>query len=122
MQLPDAKNAWVPIEKVVGFLLNTSHFKGRDRAKFLMRFGFDPRDPESLRRALVEQALEGSAFAREETSYGVIWNVVGRLPSPDGRDPIVTTGWIERPGDGRPRFTTLTLKRPKRRGADDSRT
>lgn len=120
MLLPNAEDAWVPMSKGTRYLLNLEHAKGRSRAKFLIGFGFQRDAPENLRDALLLQARGGSASAREETVYGTIWNVVGPLPTPDRRNPIVTTAWIESRGDPRPRFITLTLKHPKGGRSDDS--
>jgi hypothetical protein len=52
MKLPNADNAVVEREKIVGYLLNSAHRYGTSKARFFAGFGFHPQKWEQLAQAL----------------------------------------------------------------------
>ncbi|HEY3269158.1 MAG TPA: hypothetical protein VGM37_19780 [Armatimonadota bacterium] len=111
--LPGADKAWVPDDKLTKYILTPNHLKGGSRAAFLAAHGFDLADTGAVRLALLDHARRNPAFLKSVSDYGELWNVWGPLATPDGTNPVVTVGWLDR-GDGRgPQFSTL-LPRPPR--------
>ena len=56
MNLPRADSAYIPPEKLSGYLLSDSHPVGRGKARFLKIHGFSESDQDRLSIALLEIA------------------------------------------------------------------
>jgi hypothetical protein len=104
--LPDADAAFVETAKLVDYLLNPDHPIGRDKAAFLMRFGFRRAAWRVLETALLAQARAGEVVGERQSPYGHHYTVEGPLPTPDGRNPTIRTAWVIAWGERRPRFVT----------------
>jgi hypothetical protein len=105
--LPNAVNAVIPDSKLSGYLLNSDHEVGGPKCRFLRRFGYKAGDTIILRHALESHATDNQAEFRGETEYGAKWAVRGRIQTPDGRDPYVTSIWQIDHGKDEPKFITL---------------
>jgi hypothetical protein len=106
MKLPHADIAIVPRNKIVGYLLSTTHNHGRHKAAFFLRFGFDSRSWTTFADSLRQLALTCDVLAEEESAFGTRFVVDGRIESPDGRDPSIRTIWFIETGESIPRFVT----------------
>jgi hypothetical protein len=86
-KLPNIQAAVIPDKKLGGYLLSPTHPEGAPKAKFFTSFGFRTDDPDTLRDALLAHARAGQVIATTSTSYGTLYEVNGRVSSPDGHDP-----------------------------------
>lgn len=96
-------------EKVTHYLLIQNSDKSRSRCKFFTSFGFDPKHPDLLLDAIFRHPETGVTTQIPTDEYGERWNVVGPILTPDGRNPIIRTGWIKDTSDP-PRFVSAIPK------------
>lgn len=61
-KLPDVDAAFIDRRKIIGYLLNPEHERGRDKAAFFASFGFTRDDWAELRDALFEHAVTVMLF------------------------------------------------------------
>src|SRR6267378_1129907 len=94
MKLPDAQAAIVSREKIVDYLLNAAHPDNGGKAEFFERHGFHRQEWEVLAAALKHLAVNGDVISTGETLHGKKYVIVGPLPSPDGKTPLVQSIWI----------------------------
>jgi hypothetical protein len=94
-RLPKVEQAVVPEAKVVGYLLNILHPKGRSKARFFLLFGFTREKWTVLADALREHAQTNPLSAVEEDpEFGIRYVVEGEIDAPDGRRPRVRVVWF----------------------------
>ena len=84
----------VAAAKVTTYLLDLGHPTGASKARFLIRFGFDPAQPEALIEALRRHPDDNDVIETQMTEHGVRNVVQCRVRTPDGRDPCIRTVWI----------------------------
>lgn len=106
MKLPHADQAAVASSKILKYLLDETHPKGKDKAIFFMRFGFTREDWEGLEAALLGHAAQHEVASRLETPEGVHYAVEGELQTPDNRNPQLRSIWAIDKGSDTPRFIT----------------
>ena len=106
MHLPNAGIAIVEERKINGYLLSPEHPRGAAKAAFFARFGFLPIEWTVLRDALIEHANSNMIYERASTPFGDVFEVNGRIKSPDGRNPWVRVVWFIRTGEEIPRLVT----------------
>jgi hypothetical protein len=73
MKLPNSLRATVSRTKVLGYLLDDSHPRGKSKAAFFRRHGFDPADPRSLEHELMRLAQENEVLFCTETD---VWRPI----------------------------------------------
>ena len=105
MKLPNAENARVDRDKVIGYLLNRAHPDGAGKAAFFERFGFSTEKWQLLADAL-RQHGQHPVVNSVESEYGIRYTVDGEIETPDGRRPTVRSVWIVEQGGKRPRLVT----------------
>lgn len=105
MHLPNAAEAFVPPEKLTGYLLSETHPVGGPKAAFFRGLGFDEASTGLLEEGLLAIAQE-PLVTSEESRHGAKYIADGDLPTPTGRIVRVRTVWIVEPGAPRPRFIT----------------
>jgi hypothetical protein len=106
MRLPHRDRAYVPLEKLTGYLLSESHPVGRFKASFWRRHGFRADAPDRLEQTLLQIAYNGGVSDSITSEYGDKYAVDGRVLSPLGEEIELRTVWIIEFGDDRPRFVT----------------
>jgi len=106
MKLPNPDRLRVDSEKVVAYLLSTSHPHGRGKAGFFVRFGFRVEDWELLAEALRTHGASRQVVKTMESAYGTRYAIEGPLESPDGRHPLVRTVWLVKKGQVAARLIT----------------
>ena len=94
MKFPDAQAAVVSREKAADYLLNTAHPDNGGKAEFFERHGFRRDEWQLLATALKELAVHGDVIFTGETAHGKKYVVVGPMPSPGGKTPLVQSIWI----------------------------
>jgi hypothetical protein len=106
VKLPNQENATVAREKVVDYLLSTTHRDGRHRAVFFGGFGFAPDDWQALAEALIRHASDHEVAKEEDSPFGTRYVVEGIMLMVDGRTAYVRTVWFIDNGADTPRFVT----------------
>ena len=115
MVLPNAKAAEVPEDKIVGYLLSTTHMGGKSKAAFFGKHGFVAGDWQSLAKALKAHARNNPVARTDETAFGKRYVVDGGLVAPDGSVLNVRSVWFISEQSGVPRLATAhPLKRKVR--------
>ena len=104
--LPNAPFAEVPVEKLLAYLLDTSHELGRHKARVFRSIGYDLNHLAMLRADLRALVLKNEATLDSTSAFGVKWRVPGVLVGPNGRSLRVRTIWIIPAGEFIPRFVT----------------
>jgi hypothetical protein len=106
MKILNAEAATVPRKKIVDYLLELSHPDNKGKAAFFFRFGFTVDDWKSFADALVKHLVENDVAEKKENAYAVKYVVVGRLSTPDGRNPIIASVWKVQGEGAYPEFVT----------------
>jgi hypothetical protein len=104
--VPNCQRATVSPEKITDYLLSERHPVGAPKARFFLQFGFGKEAPDDLIGSLLTHVRRNPIAAVEKGLYGTKYRVDGPLPSPDGRNPVVSTVWIVPVEDETPRFVT----------------
>jgi hypothetical protein len=68
---------------------------GHAKAVFFLKFGFRQDQWKTLAEALRQHGLTQSVFAQKTSGHGQKYEVRCNLPSPDGRNPCITSVWIQ---------------------------
>jgi hypothetical protein len=92
--------------KIVDYLLDTAHQYGASKAHFFLGFGFTLGNWEALARAFHDHGQQFDVTEQTETPFGPRYEVEGKLPTPDGRNPHVRTVWQVDKGQLAPRLIT----------------
>jgi len=71
MKLPLANQAEVPKAKIVLYLLNREHRRGKSKARFFLSRGFDAEHWQAMAGALRRHAAENKTAKEETTPLGV---------------------------------------------------
>jgi Domain of unknown function (DUF6883) len=115
MKLPHPDRAIISREKIVDYLLSTTHPDGRDKATFFGQFGFHITEWQDLADSLRAHAVEHEIAARRDSPFGIRYAVEGELTTPRGRRPVVRSVWIVDSGSDIPRLiSAYPLKEPTR--------
>ena len=105
MKIPNADAAFVPPEKLTGYLLAIAHPVGGPKARFFQAHGFDETNTAELEAGLLAIARGADAEATE-SPHGVKYVADGDLPTPSGHSVRLRTVWIVDQADPRPRLIT----------------
>ena len=106
MKLPRSDSAYIPSEKLSGYLLSDSHPVGRSKAQFLLNLGFTQADQSRLDEQLLAIARKEEVSQEVQTEYGTKYVVEGSISTPSGTEAKLRTVWIVESQDRRPRFVT----------------
>ena len=105
MKLPHGKDAIVDMRKLLEYCLNSSHPRGRNKARVFASVGIREADAEELRTALLAAAREAEADLGAASVFGQRYVVDFDLVRRRGVVKIRST-WIVRAGDDLPRLTS----------------
>lgn len=106
MPIPRSEDAFVPVDKCTGYLLNANHPEGGSKARWFESIGYRLDDPLRLETDLLELVRHSDDFAIEQSSFGVKYEVRGTITSPQGVPANIVTVWIQEPGTQGPRLVT----------------
>lgn len=110
MEIPDRGKAIVSDKKLTDYLLNPRHPDGQSKAWFLSRFGYLITNYLELKQAILEIARTGDVTNVEDRSpFGTRFTIKGILRTPDGRNPMVITGWFIEADDDTKMLKFVTL-------------
>jgi hypothetical protein len=106
MNLPNRELAVVTEEKIVDYLLSTTHPHGRHKAAFFSQFGFTRRRWKDFAAALVHHAATHPVAKLEASQFGIRYIVDGIMQMADGHVALVRTVWFIETGSDVPRLVT----------------
>jgi hypothetical protein len=89
MKLPNYQAAVVAKEKIVDYLLSTSHPIGRHKGVFFRNCGFSAINWKIFAAALMQHAADHEVAIEEESPFGKRYAVDGIMKIPNGRSAIV---------------------------------
>jgi hypothetical protein len=106
MKLSLANQAEVPRAKIVLYLLNSEHRRGKSKARFFLGRGFHADNWQDVAAALRQHAAENEIAKEEITPLGVRMVVEGVMAMPNGTVAEVRSIWFIERGERVPRFVT----------------
>ena len=106
MKLPNVHLAQIRREKIVNYLLSSTHRDGKSKHDFFVRFGFRPETWEQFADALKQHASEHDVTEQQQTRFGSYYVIEGGIRCPDGRSPLIRVVWFIERGDGVPQLVT----------------
>lgn len=106
MRVPDADNAIVSQEKIVGYLLNPLHPDGAGKAQFFAALGFRVEHWEVLAGALRDLIAGSEVKSRVDSVHGAKYIIDGAMNTPSGSTVHVRTVWIIDAGESALRLVT----------------
>ena len=106
MTLPNSHCATVERQKIVDYLLNVKHIRGKSKATFFRTFGFSVASWIVLQEALIAQGCSNPVVESTQTGFGPRYTVKCNCRSPDGRNPCIFTVWQIDVGSVCPRLIT----------------
>lgn len=110
MKLPNAESAFVDMQKLTDYLLDSEHPRGKHKAiVFAAACGITASDADFLRQILLTAAQQGDAALGRADIYGqrfvIEWEITGV-----GGPVKLVTAWIVRHDDDFPRFVSANVK------------
>jgi hypothetical protein len=106
MKLLNADQAIVAEAKIVLYLLNLAHSRGKDKAAFFSRFGYSVAQWQELAQSLLDHSQTHDIAGVLETPEGTHYAIDGVLSTPDGRNPEIRSVWAVDTGSQTLRFIT----------------
>jgi hypothetical protein len=106
MRLPNSDKSFVSDSKVLDYLLNLDHEKGKSKAKFFLARGFGTNDIESFKTALRNHAIVREIYKETDSIYGKKYELRCEIDTPDLRNPCIVTVWIIDDGTDEPKLVT----------------
>jgi hypothetical protein len=106
MQLPNKTKAYIPPNKLTGYLLSETHAVGKAKAKFFRSLGFDESTVGRLEQELLAVAHTEQVENVIASSHGTKYIIDGSLKTPQGVVVRVRTVWISEAEQESPRFVT----------------
>ena len=110
--LPRGAEAVIPPDKLVEYVLNPEHPRGRHKARvFHAALAIEPSDWRYLRDQLLAAVVEVSVSGTRVTSFGVLYEVLIPVDGLNGATHPVTTVWIVE-GTASPRLVSAWVDIP----------
>jgi len=103
MKLPST--AVIASEKIKEYLLSPR--KRNDKSKWLAKAGYKLGNWQRLEKDLRTQILSQNAVFTEETKYGQMYEIKGKLTGPNGKTLSVRTIWMNEHETGLTKFITI---------------
>ena len=112
MQLPNASNAVVDIEKLRDYCLSSQHPEGRHKARvFLSALGVTSVDAEEFRKLLLSEAIRSNvATMTNADDYGCRYSA-DLIITWGSRTAQVRSAWIMKSGEDFPRLISCYVLR-----------
>ncbi len=106
MKLPNREKAYVPISKLIDYLLSETHITGKMKSKFFRLFGFDESNLGMLEQGLLAIAKTQDIVEVNKSAHGTKYIIDGSLFTPINRFVTIRTVWIIERDQDAPRFVT----------------
>ena len=108
--LPNAEFAFVPMEKLTGYVLNPEHPVGKHKAAvFEAVLGITMADANYLMDKIMEAAQTQEAIPTRHDEFGQRYQVEFEIDR-NGRRATILTAWIWEPKELSPRLTSCYVK------------
>jgi hypothetical protein len=99
-------NAYIPADKIMGYLLSETHAVGKSKARFFRSLGFDEATAGQLERELLAIAQAQEVKESITSPHGTKYVIDGPLRTPQGVAVRVRTIWIVEVEQENPRLVT----------------
>jgi hypothetical protein len=110
MRLPNGEHAEVPLFRLTSYLLNPAHPVGKHKARvFASALALHRESADDLRDWLRALAVNGDAQLGLLDKNGQRFVISGQMRY-KGREAMVRTAWIVRPGRQAPEFLTAFVE------------
>lgn len=106
-RVPNAEKAVIAAEKLRDYLLNLGHRRGGTKARLLHSFGYRRAEWVRMEEDLRSQHLTQEVARIVPGEYGVRYDIVAVIRTPDGRRLLVRSIWQIDTGTTTPRFITM---------------
>ena len=106
MKLPNREKAYIPISKLIDYLLSETHITGKTKSKFFRLFGFNESNLEMLEQGLLAIAKTQAIAEANPSAHGTKYVIDGSLFTPLNRFVKIRTVWIIEREQDTPRFVT----------------
>ena len=122
MKLPNGSKAYVDLRgKLLGYCLNKSHRRGRNKAiVFESVLGITADHAGALAEQLLSAAAQLDAKIKDRSADAIKYEIELPVTGPRGT-AIVVSGWVVESNDDIPRLTTCYVK-PRRGASGGKRT
>ncbi len=108
--LPNHQHAFIAIEKLRDYCLNSFHPVGKEKAiVFKAALGLTNQDAKLLKEAVLEEISRSGVIMEREDEYGKRYTVDIKIRNLD-KEAIVRTGWIIKTSEHFPRLITCYVK------------
>ena len=104
--IPRADEAFIPDEKIRGYLLDTAHPDGATKAEWFISLGYKVDQPGRLAEDLLRVVRTSENWISAQSRFGLRYAVRGRLEAPGGKSAAVITVWFVEQESSTPRFVT----------------
>lgn len=109
--VPNAENAIIDSNKIIGYALNKDHPVGGNKAKvFESALGYNQRNANELINKIQDGVRQNPAILGKSDQYGQRFTVDMPIKGPNGNTVVVRTGWILDKGSKVPRLSTTYVK------------
>ncbi len=116
MKLPNAKNAFVDIRKLSGYCLNTTHERGKHKARLFSSFlGLTANNAEEVRICLLKAVQNYETKNGNSDGYGKRYIVDFPITTEKGQ-AMVRSMWIIRSHEDFPRLVSCYVLKAKKGG------
>jgi hypothetical protein len=105
-KLPKAHEAIVAREKIVDYLLSTTHKDGAPKAAYFAALGFDASNPDGFKEAIIKHAVEGQVTSQVTSEFGEKYIVEGPMSGPAGTSSGIKSVWQRDTDESPPRLVT----------------
>jgi len=104
--MPDWDSAFVPANKIEGYLLNDGHAVGKHKAAFFDALGFSGADADVLETELIRIARQNPVRDESTSHFGTKYVIGCMLRAHSGESTPVRTIWIVDSDNPGPRLVT----------------
>lgn len=110
--LPNAERAYINMEKLSGYALDTTNSDGANKARvFQSALGYNQSNADELWRKIQRGVTQNKAVPGVRDKYGRRYTVDMPITGPNGNTAQVRTAWIFDPGKTTARLTTAYVKK-----------
>ena len=106
MKLENKEQAYIPVEKLLDYLLSETHPVGKSKAKYFRSLGFNETNIGSLKQGLLDISASEEVQEVVPSEHGVKYIIDGTIKTPGGITVGIRTIWIIDKGMTHPRFVT----------------
>ena len=108
--LPNKENLFIHNDKIEGYLLNTEHKDGKNKAFVIQKvLGYNVSNKELFVKELTERVQQARVSSTKKTEYGTKYTVKIEMQGLKNRTLLMNTGWQVDNGTDEPKLVTVTF-------------